>query len=631
MSEDSDGRWSFEIGEVLDLVAKGRFGRGGMGEVYRAEYAAPLMEEPVQVCALKVLLPDADAHRQRIFRDEVRLLSLLRHESIARYHQSFVHKGRLVLVMEYVEGRSLHSILGLARSKCWLLPESRRLLPESISVELVAQVAEALDYAHQAKDAQGRPLHIVHRDISPSNILITRAGVPKVVDFGIAKADRDGQPPTLTDGNPIKGKVPYLSPEQVEHEPLDGRSELWSLCCVLVEMLRAEPPFGPFWHEVTLRAISEVTPRDVDLATRGLSEKVRAICQKALARDPAQRFATGHEMAQALLAEHECRGPSAVREYIAALEALPDMSREDMEALAAHLRRNKRIRRAVVAIGGLAVTAVFSWSVVRGVSRSTLPASAAPPPVAAAPLEQLITPVPAQGHDVVVTPSSGPAPGKHFAPPAIVATKKARIPRTVTAPPTESRGDGAVSLSDDSDKSMGPLRDELVTAKTSSEVVAAKYVKVSGEALSPQHALATLFATDNGDHTDFQEVSSRRLTVNGVDVYSTVWMSDDSGTVAVVVDLPNPNDAMPWEPLEGRIISERSSSESQVALRAMPRVIPPGQRGRVALVFNRSVIEDKAMVEILRDSRPDFGIEVTSQELAQHNSLWRSLWHFGER
>ena len=180
-----------------------------------------------------------------------------------------------------------------------------------------------------------------------------------------------------------------------------------------------------------------------------------------------------------------------------------------------------------------------------------------------------------------------------------------------------------MSLSDDSDKSM---------ANPSFEVMAAKYVKASGEELSPEHAWATLFATGNGGVTGFLEVSTRRLTLNGVGVYSTVWMNGQTGTVAVVVDLPNPNDAPPWEPLEGRIIGDvRSPNESPVALRAMPRVIPPGQRGRVALVFNRSAIQDKAMVEILRDSRPDFGIEVTSLDLERPNSLWRSLWPFAGR
>jgi len=180
--------------------------------------------------------------------------------------------------------------------------------------------------------------------------------------------------------------------------------------------------------------------------------------------------------------------------------------------------------------------------------------------------------------------------------------------------------------------SSSPRRDELVTANPSFEVMAAKYVKASGEELSPQHAWATLFATNNAPLTNFHLVNRRRLTVNGVNVTLRIWMGDDSGTVALVVDLPNPNDAPPWEPLDGRIIADgRSPSESPVALRAMPRVIPPGQCGRVALVFNRSVIEDRAMVEILRDSRPDFGIEISSQELEERNSPWRSLWPFAGR
>jgi hypothetical protein len=352
-----------------------------------------------------------------------------------------------------------------------------------------------------------------------------------------------------------------------------------------------------------------VKPEEVDRATRGLSQKVRAICQKALARDPAERFATGHEMAQALLAEHEYRGPSAVRDEIAALEALPDMSHDDVRKLAARLRWVMRTRRALVPVGLalVALTAVFVWS----------PSRSAPPGPAAqgtSTANEQMNAGSAQGHDVVVTPPSDPAPGKLSALPGIVANKKARAAPTVIAPPPAE-----MHVSLDADESMSNLE--------------ASYVKVSGEALSPPHALAALFVTGNADLTQFRQASRRHLTVNGLDVFSTVWMNDDSGTVAVVVDLPNPNDAPPWEPLEGRIIIShvRSSSESPVALRAMPRVIPPGRRGRVAVVFNRSVIEDKAMVEILRGSRPDFGIEVSSRDLEQRNSLWRSLWPFGER
>jgi len=144
-----------------------------------------------------------------------------------------------------------------------------------------------------------------------------------------------------------------------------------------------------------------------------------------------------------------------------------------------------------------------------------------------------------------------------------------------------------------------------------------------GEDLSPSHAIATLFATGNSRLTHFVLVSFRRIKVNGVNTDLALWKDDDSGMAAVVVDLTNPNDAPSWEPNEGRIVADaRSSSGSPTAIRAMPRVIPPGQRGRVALVFNRSMIEDKAMVEILRGSRPEFAMEVSSQELEQRKSLW---------
>jgi len=97
---------------------------------------------------------------------------------------------------------------------------------------------------------------------------------------------------------------------------------------------------------------------------------------------------------------------------------------------------------------------------------------------------------------------------------------------------------------------------------------------------------------------------------------------DDSGTVAVVVDLTNPDDAPPWEPTEGRIVRSDATTESPAAVRAMPQVIAPGQRGRVALVFNQSEIDEKAMVEILRDSRPAFAMEITSRDLEPKKSLW---------
>lgn len=175
-------------------------------------------------------------------------------------------------------------------------------------------------------------------------------------------------------------------------------------------------------------------------------------------------------------------------------------------------------------------------------------------------------------------------------------------------------------VSPDPDEATGTVRGALPVAQDQLAAMPARYVKTSGEEPSPQHALA-LFASDNARLTHFREVSARRLKVNGVNTDLALWKDDDSGLVAVVVGLTNPDDAPPWEPNEGRIVSDARSS-SAVAIRAMPRVILPGQSGRVALVFDQSVIEDKAMVEILRGSRPEFAMEVSSQELDQRKSLW---------
>jgi len=153
----------------------------------------------------------------------------------------------------------------------------------------------------------------------------------------------------------------------------------------------------------------------------------------------------------------------------------------------------------------------------------------------------------------------------------------------------------------------------------------ADYVKLSGQVLSPQHNLAALFATGNTSLTHFGVVSRRRLTVNGVSASVAIWKpidDDGSNTVAVVVDLTNPEDAPPWEPTEGRIVRSDATSGSPAAIRAMPQVISPGQQGRVALVFNQSVIDEKAMVEILRGSRPEFAMEISSKDLEQPKSRW---------
>lgn len=621
-----------ETGQVLHFGGESIYtlekclGRGGMGEVWKAtQTGAERFRQDVAIKTLRPAFSDLTSLEKHLI-DEARVMAALHHPNVVRIYDLHKKEGVLFLVMDYVEGRSLQSLLELASRK-------GRRLSELLSCVVLSQVAEALHHAYQATD-QGRPLHIVHRDVSPSNILIATTGETKLVDFGIAWSKLEGRVETDT-LYPFKGKASYLSPEQVQKDSLDARTDQFALGSVLVEMVTGEvlfPSKGASWHRA-LHAITHVTPGYVGARTPGVSTKVKAVCQKLLAREPSKRFASGEEAARAL---RECvrgteEGASAVRREVAELEGLPDVPLPDELPTQVAFRFPDKARMTrwcmalvtAIALAGLATFALASWYVP---SHAVVPSSSAlqgpavflpAPPVSPPPNGPLIGKPEKDGAAV----AAGPTHRRKV----VLADQKARIPLTVTASPAQRRTDEVVDVSLGSDERTA--RQELVAAQSRLAIMTAKYVKVSGEELSPQHALAALFATGNAHLAHFYRASYRRLTANGVSASVAIWKpraDDDSGTVAVVVDLANPDDAPPWEPTEGRIVRSdvRSSSGSPAALRAMPRAIPPGQRGRVAVVFNQSVIGEKAMVEILRGSRPEFAIEVSSQDLEPRESVW---------
>src|SRR5512133_2976695 len=170
------------VGSVLDFGEAGaytleeRLGAGGMGEVYRARQVGA--KGFSQTVAIKRLLRDSQRSDERAFVDEARVLSRLHHENIASVYAFFEHKGSHYLVMEYFEGQTLRALLEVARHKGYCFPEP-------VACEVMAEVADALHCAYEATDEAGRPLHIVHRDVSPANILITRTGRAVLVDFGV--------------------------------------------------------------------------------------------------------------------------------------------------------------------------------------------------------------------------------------------------------------------------------------------------------------------------------------------------------------------------------------------------------------------------------------------------------------
>jgi len=264
-------------------------GRGGMATVYLAR---DLKHD--RLVALKVLRPElaASLGADRFLR-EIQVTAHLTHPNILPLLDSGRADEFLYYVTPYVEGESLRSRL-----------ERERQLPVDEAVRLAAAVAGALDYAHRHQ--------IIHRDIKPENILL-EDGQPVVADFGIARALHAAESAKLTETGVAVGTVAYMSPEQATGEEFDGRSDIYSLGCVLYEMLAGEPPFtGPTAQVVTARRLAGSVP-SLHAVRDSVPRQIEQAIGKALAKLPADRFATAAEFADALTPGGPAPRPTAFR------------------------------------------------------------------------------------------------------------------------------------------------------------------------------------------------------------------------------------------------------------------------------------------------------------------------------
>ena len=204
--------------QVLDRLAA-----GGMAEVYRARSAS----DGNRLIAIKCMLPALvdDEEFANMFVDEAKLASQLSHPNIVQIYELGRYKEQLYIAMELIHGRDLRAIVRKAKKR------GVALSPQFVAY-VVAKTAEALDYAHRKTSIDGRPLKLVHRDISPQNILVGYDGNVKVVDFGIAKADFRR---TMSRVGILKGKFAYMAPEQVKTGEVDGRTDIFALGAVLYE------------------------------------------------------------------------------------------------------------------------------------------------------------------------------------------------------------------------------------------------------------------------------------------------------------------------------------------------------------------------------------------------------------
>jgi eukaryotic-like serine/threonine-protein kinase len=272
--------------QLLELL-----GRGGMADVYSA--CRHDVEGPRCRFALKLLQRkwSMDPQLRAMFDSEARLTTGLNHPNLVRVYEAGEHLGVPFMVMEYVDGVSCAKILRTVASRGERFPEAAALV-------ICAEVLQGLMHAHGARDAGDKPLGIVHRDVSPGNILISRAGRIKLADFGIA---RSTQIEHHTDPGQVKGKFGYMSPEQVMgDEELDARSDLFSLGVVLTEMLLGRRLFSGKGEFEVLTRMYEADIAVLDHESSRLNPALLPLLKKALRRDRTQRFQSAAEFHAAL-------------------------------------------------------------------------------------------------------------------------------------------------------------------------------------------------------------------------------------------------------------------------------------------------------------------------------------------
>ena len=284
-----------------------RLGIGGMGEVFLAVHeGAGGFKRRV---ALKRLLPhliyDGDAGESLLA--EASLLAQLHHPNICEVYSLEEVEGQHCIVMEYLEGLSLNELVKQSVQRDSHLP-----LP--LVTALFAQACEGLHYAHELRDADGRPMDLIHRDVSPHNLFVTYHGVTKLLDFGIAKTTASAE---KTATGAIKGKTAYVSPEQVRARPLDRRTDIFSLGVSLYEALTLVSPFRRESMFATIEAIARATPPALPRLRPTVGKRLTAVVGRALAQDPDRRFSTAIEVRTALMESVEPQARPWSRDRVA--------------------------------------------------------------------------------------------------------------------------------------------------------------------------------------------------------------------------------------------------------------------------------------------------------------------------
>ncbi len=403
-----------------------RINRGGMATVWIAR----LVGEPgsAKLFALKTILPElaGDAEMRAMFLDEANIASRIEHPNVARVYELGEAHGVLFQVMELVRGESLHHLQRRVH-------ENGETFPMGIAMRICADACLGLHAAHEQNDPDGNPAGIVHRDVSPANILVSREGVAKVIDFGIAKAVNRASEETRT--GLMKGKLRYMAPEQAMRGNVDRRADVWSMGAVFYSLMNGAPPFEESNDvQIIARLLRGGGPEPL---TAKVPSVVRAIVEKAMSVDPDHRYASTLEMAAALEAVMISTAATASAEEVGAFvapvavgdtDALSEALEPQTPAAEAIAIPQARRARASVVAGALLLMAGGAFVILRGeANERSQPgerASAPPePPVLAAPGT---TPPP----PAVPAPPANPPP---------LATAMSSAAATIAHPPLRTR------------------------------------------------------------------------------------------------------------------------------------------------------------------------------------------------
>ncbi len=263
--------------------------RGGMAEVWAARLHGVMGFK--KLVAIKVMHDNVNDRQQheRMFLEEATLASRVRHPNVVEIFELGEWDGSMYMVMEWIDGESLRQIQKEAGDKP---------LPLQVAVNLIAQCCRGLHAAHELTGSDGQSLGLVHRDISPHNIMVSYDGVAKVADFGVAKATRTDD--ELTGSGQVKGKVAYMAPEYLEGEAIDRRADLFALGLVLYELTTGRHPFRGATPVETVRKMCAAEAPAPATIIKGFPPALSQVIQKAVRLNRNQRFDTALELMSAL-------------------------------------------------------------------------------------------------------------------------------------------------------------------------------------------------------------------------------------------------------------------------------------------------------------------------------------------